>query len=102
MEAITSPMRKWIVALLLVLGIQFWLIGAYGYWGRNFQVGILAGVFALAGVGPLRRKVFAGIERLRRPTAVGRAWTGLGVGLAAAALIYWTAIYDGRSFDPHV
>jgi hypothetical protein len=102
METTTSPTRKWIVALLLVLGLQFWLIGAYGYWGRNFQVGILVGVFALAGVGPLRRKVFVGIERLRRPTPMMRAWTGLGVGLAAAGLIYWTAIYDGRSFGPHV
>src|SRR5580692_1519153 len=102
MEKIGSPMRKWIAALLLVLGVQLWLIGGRGNWGRNYQVEIVAGVFALAAVGPVRRKIFAGIERLRRPTPRGRAWMTLGVGLAAGGLFYWTAVYDGRSFEPHV
>jgi dolichyl-phosphate-mannose-protein mannosyltransferase len=102
MEKIGSRAQKWIAALLLVLGVQLWLIGGRGNWGRNYQVEIVAGVFALAAVGPVRRKIFAGIERLRQPTDRGRAWMTLGVGLAAGGLLYWTAVYDGRSFEPHV
>jgi Dolichyl-phosphate-mannose-protein mannosyltransferase len=103
MEKNASPWgRQWIVALLLVVGVQLWLIGGYGFWGRNYQVQIVVVVFVAAAVGPVRRTVLRGIESVRFPSAAARAWTGLGVGVVAVGLLYWTAIYDHRTFEPHV
>src|SRR5271170_1221594 len=98
----TSTSRKWIVTLLLVLGVQIWLLYGKGYWGTNHQLEVAAAAFLIAASGPLRRTVFAAIERLAHPSPPARRWIALAVAVMALIVLYGQAVHLGRDFRPRI
>ncbi|CAN5664298.1 hypothetical protein BH09PLA1_BH09PLA1_09790 [soil metagenome] len=95
--------RKIIVALLLIVGVQAWLLFAGrggAYWGRNIQLVLLLICAGVALVPPVNRSVFTVLQWIRRPSPRTLALMTVGVALAAGVYLYCDAVYQQRSFQP--
>jgi hypothetical protein len=96
---IGAGVRRISVILLLVLGVQLWLVIGLGAWrpAELYAVAACALVALLPGV---NRKVAAALERVRRPSAGVRRLVAVVIAVAATAYLYWTARRQGRDFVP--
>jgi hypothetical protein len=95
--------RKIIVGLLLIVGVQAWLLFAGrggAYWGRNIQLAMLLVYAGVALVPPVNRSVFTVLSWIRRPSPRALAMMTIGVAIAAGLYLYFDAIYQKRSFQP--
>jgi hypothetical protein len=98
----SSTARQCVVALLLVLGVQIWLVYGKGYWGSTRQVEVAAAAFLMAAIGPVRRAVFTVIEGLDSPNPVTRRWITLAVAVVAPVILYSQAVHLKRDFQPRI
>src|SRR5215211_5617823 len=95
--------RKIIVGLLLIVGVQAWLLFAGrggAYWGRNIQLMTLLIYAGVALVPPVNRSVFTVLSWIRRPSPRALALMTIGVAIVAGLYLYFDAIYQKRSFQP--
>ena len=95
-----SPLRQILTPLLLIFGVQLWLlIGGidYGIWmQRRFL--IVAAVLSM--LPPLYRPFTQLLDRLRQPSCRAAMWTAVAIALLSALYLPFTAWYQGRSFAP--
>jgi hypothetical protein len=96
----SSKTLPWIAALLLIVGIQFWLVFAKGFWGRDFQLLILPVALLAAAIPVVQRKVTGVIDSLRNPSPQGRCWIAVVVSIIAAGYFMLTALLQQRDFAP--
>lgn len=95
--------RKIIVALLLVLGLQTWLMfaGRRGaYWGRNVQLILLLIIAAVSLLPFVHRPVDRVLQRTAHPSRARLTLMTLFVAVGAGVYLYFDAIYQERSFQP--
>jgi hypothetical protein len=89
-----------IVPLLIVLGIQCWLIWGESDWGHPLQQKLLVGALALSLIPPVHRAIFAVIAGLRKPSVKPRVMTAVVIAILSAFYLVETAWYQGRNFSP--
>jgi hypothetical protein len=101
-------MRKVVVALLLVVGVQAWLLFGSGYWGRNVQLMLLAASLVLALLVALIATLIpnlghaysAALDRVRHPSRLTLALLSVLIAAGATIYLYSDARYQKRTFTP--
>jgi hypothetical protein len=101
-------MRKVVVGLLLVVGVQAWLLFGGGYWGRNVQLvlllaalGVALGVALIAALVPgFGRAFLSAYDRVRHPSRVTLAVASILIAAGASTYLYCDARYQKRTFTP--
>ncbi len=92
--------KKVITALLLIVGVQAWLIVGRSDYGRNYQLGLLVLAAVFAAIPPANRFLAAILYRLRRPRTAARLLIAIAITFASAGYLYLTAINQQRDFHP--
>jgi hypothetical protein len=90
--------RKILIPLLLVGGVQLWLL-----WDatlRRDHMVLLAAAVLLAAIPPVHRVAFRLIQKVRHVTARTRAITTLCIFAISVAYLVFTAIHQGRPLYP--
>jgi hypothetical protein len=93
-------MHKTAVVLLLVVGVQLWLLVGRGQYGAAPPLTIFLAGVVIASLPPVYRRVSAWLDRARDVTPRTRMLVALGVFLLATPLLYWTAVYQQRELFP--
>src|SRR6476659_10646828 len=95
--------RKLVVVLLLIFGVQLWLTAGRGIWVRNFrlwewnpQLHLLLLAVVLALIPPVNRAIYAFLDMIRAPSPRARGIAALVVGVVAAAYLLLTAAAQDR------
>src|SRR5690242_4439788 len=101
---ISSRVRKWITPLLIILGVQCWLVIGHGDYGQPIQQKLLlvaVGVALIGGLVPaVNRAATIILERIRHPSP-GATWIGAVVIFLLATLYFpFTGWRQGRDFSP--
>ncbi len=68
-----------VTLLLLILGVQAWLVLAAPDWGHRIQLRLLVVALAAGCVPPVRRGLAAALERISHPSPRQARWTALGI-----------------------
>jgi len=96
-----SPrLRSIVVPLLIVLGIQCWLIFGRSDFARTFQLWLLAGAVVVSIIPPINRTAVAAIDRVRSPSVKVRYIAAGVIASISAAYLVETAWFQGRNFQP--
>lgn len=98
----TLRARQIVSILLLILGVQLWLILGRSNWGTQRQLhfmgmALLIGLI-IALIPPLARRAKLLHDRLRHPSARTICLTALAIFLLCAAYLYFTAARQQRTF----
>jgi hypothetical protein len=96
----TPVIHKTAVVLLLVVGVQLWLLLGRGQYGSAPRPLIFFGVLAAASLPPVYRRVARSLDRMRHLTPRRRALVALGVFFIATPLLYSTAAWQQRELFP--
>lgn len=94
----TPTVRKILIPLLLIVGLQLWLL--FNTTLHANQVYVMLAALALAGIPVVHRFTFRMIQRIRRVTPRTRAITAVAVFVIAAGYITFTAHRQGRALYP--
>src|SRR5688572_10342404 len=96
----TPVMHKTAVVLLLVVGVQLWLLIGRGQYGAAPRALVFLTVVAVASLPPVFRRVSAWLDSVRRVTPRRRMLVAVGVFVVTTALLYATARYQRRELFP--
>ena len=103
---LSPAVRRAAAAMLLVVGVQFWLIVGGGIWGDVRQLWVMLLAMAVAVVVvlvPAARRVLDGIGSIVNGSGgVGRYATAVGLAVLAAGYLYATARQQERPFAPAI
>ena len=92
-----SLLRKIAVPLLIVIGIQLWMLLGSIYWGRNYQLLVLAAAVGIGVIPPVARRVGGWLDRIRHPSPRSRFIAAAAIFVASTAFIVIVAIAQGRA-----
>lgn len=96
-----SPRFRAVAAgLLVVFGVQVWLVLGRGYYGSRAQRWSLLAALGVALIPPLARPIGGMLDRLRRLSPRARAVTAATIALLAAGYFVFTAHYQQRTLLP--
>lgn len=101
-------MRKVVVALLLIVGVQAWLLFGSGYWGRNVQLMLLVAALIVAlliqlvaSLIPNFAHAYLGaLDRVCHPSRLALAMLSILIAAGATIYLYSDARYQKRTFTP--
>src|SRR5438876_5031436 len=90
-----SPMAQQIIALLLLLaGVQLWLLAAHGYYGRSIVpeliLAALVAALLITLIGPARRAVITAFDSLNLPRPWLRRALTVVIALSSSGYFVWT------------
>ena len=94
----SAAARTIVAALLLVLGVQLWLVVGRGDWGHLPGPIVWAAIALLALLPPIRRRLGPALEEIDRPSPRARLVVAAAITLAAGAYLYFTAVRQQRDF----
>ncbi|MEA2734959.1 MAG: hypothetical protein QOE14_1410 [Humisphaera sp.] len=98
-----SPtLRRISTLLLLVVGVEIWLVIGRGQYGSSPPLHVMIPLIAVASLPPVYRRVANWLERLRHPSPRARMITALAVFAAATTFLIWTGFYQDRNLFPRV
>jgi hypothetical protein len=92
--------RQVVALLLLILGVQAWLLLTGPNWGHWIQLKILVVALAAGCVPPVRRGLAAILEFISHPSPRQARWTALGVAAGSAVFLWLTALSERRTLEP--
>lgn len=92
--------RAIVVSLLLLVGVQMWLVFGRGYWGRNDQLKLLAVVLVISCLPPVYRAFARLYDAVRSPPRSAIAVASVLVALFSSTYLYLDARYQKRTFTP--
>jgi hypothetical protein len=99
-RALSPLVRACIAPLLLIVGIQCWLLLGAGDYGRNFQRELLLAAALIAVIPPISRFYYKCIDCIRRPSPRAAIIVAIVISVLAACYFPLTAIYQGRVLTP--
>src|SRR5687768_10696466 len=94
----SSTARQVMVALLLVVGIQLWLIIGRSQWGELPHPMVWLALLLLALLPWFNVRLSAWFDRVRNPSPRTRLITAAAIAIVTAVYLYSTAIHQGRDF----
>jgi hypothetical protein len=92
--------RSIVAALLLLSGVQMWLLFSRGYYGRIHQLKLLAIVVALSCIPLVYRNVAHVLDALRFPSRRTLAIASILIAAVSSIYLYFDARYQDRTFIP--
>src|SRR5205814_1228699 len=92
--------RQVATALLLIVGVQLWLLVSHGNYGLTIQLKLLLAAFVLALISPVARAFTAALHSLRHPSPRARTIIAFSVALLTTAFVIFIARAQQRSFQP--
>jgi hypothetical protein len=94
-----SPrVRAWIAPLLLIFGVQLWLILGRGYYGTRWQLRLLLAALIISIIPPIARFLAAQLDRLRHPSHP--SLIAIAIALLSCEYFVFTAHYQHHPFIP--
>ena len=96
----TPIMHKTAVVLLLVVGVQLWLLIGRGQYGSAPRPAIFFAIIAVTSLPPVYRRISRGLDRIRDVTPRRRMLIGVAIFVIATPLLYSTAVYQHRELFP--
>src|SRR5215207_7689219 len=94
--------RKIAAALLLLLGVQLWLIVGRSQWGNLPGPIAWAIVLVVSLVPPINRRIVKLIDRVAQPAPRTRLIVSLAIAIVVGGYLYFTAVRQGRDFFPKI
>ncbi len=94
--------RRVAVLLLLVVGVQLWLVIGRGEYGAAPTIWVMTPLIAIASLPPVFRRTTRAIDRLRQLSPRGRAVGAAVVFVVAAAFFIWSGAMQGREPFPKI
>ncbi len=96
-----AGLTRWVLTpLLIVLGIQLWLLVGAGDFGLSFQRKLLIAAAAASLLPPVNKRFLAFLDRIRHPTPRQLIIAALAISLVSACYFPFTAWYQHRTFAP--
>jgi hypothetical protein len=95
--------HKLAVALLIVIGVQFWLILGRADFGRPFQLRLLAGaaiVSLLCLIPAVARVALSVLDFIRHPSRRAQLLSAGCIAVLSGCYLIFTGWYQGRNFQP--
>src|SRR4051812_47604773 len=99
--ALSQRVRQILAALLLVLGLQLWLVVGHSQWGINLQLKLIALVLVLSPIPWVHRPIGRLLDRVRNPSPRARTIAAFIVAIAAGLYLFYTGHWQGRLLVPH-
>jgi hypothetical protein len=88
------------VGLLLVVGVQLWLIVGRGQYGSSPRLVWYVPMVLLAGIPFFARRLDRALDWVRHPSHRVRAWTAVAIAIGATIYLISTAFYQHRDLVP--
>ena len=100
-QPLPSPQfRRLVAVLLLLVGVTCWLSFGAANGLSRLSLAVALVVLAVSLIPAVRRAAGAALDFLREPSPRTANWSAVGVGVAAAILLYAFAAGQGRPFVP--
>lgn len=93
--------RRLITILLLILGVQLWLLVGRSYWGSNLQLKSFVVIFAASALPWFHRPIARLLDRLRNVSVRTRTVIALAIIPLAFTYLFYTAHRQQRMLFPH-
>jgi hypothetical protein len=94
--------RQVLAILLLIVGVQFWLLIGHGMWGRDYSKWLTVGVFAVCLIPQLRGLLSRAIDATRNPSPTTRRLIAIVIAIGATVYFVLTAREQGIEFVPRI
>jgi hypothetical protein len=91
-------MRTIVALLLLIVGVQFWLVLGRGDWGYLPGPITWAAILLVALLPPVNRRIARLLERIAQPSPRTRLVIAVMLSIAAGVYLYCTAVRQQRDF----
>jgi len=91
---------KWLLPLLLILGVQCWLVLGQGNYGHFDKLAAISLAIFLGLIPPVNRALSRCWNSLAHPTPALRRCIALLTWIGSSLLIYWTEIFQHARFKP--
>jgi hypothetical protein len=82
---------KWLTPVLLIFGVQCWLVFGGGDYGRQYKPLMILAAVVVGLIGPVNRAFDRLWNVAARPTPKVRRWTALAIGVGSSLFLYWAA-----------
>jgi hypothetical protein len=87
--------------LLLLLGVELWLLVGRSHWGTNLQLKLVAVELILLAIPAVHRRAGKWLDAVREPSPRVRAIVAWCIVPVAIVYLYVTAMHQGRLLFPH-
>src|SRR5205823_7192796 len=98
----SANVRRVALLLLLLLGVQLWLVIGHGQYGTAPRLSVVATIFLICSLPPIHRRISAWLDEWRHPSPAARAIGSLVVFALATALLIWCGFYQHRDLIPKI
>ncbi len=82
---------KWLTPVLLIFGVQCWLVFGGGDYGRQHQPLVILAAVVAGLIGPINRAFDRLWNAVARPAPIVRRWIALAICAGSSLFLYWTA-----------
>lgn len=96
----SQPFRAIVAGLLLILGVQCWLVLGRAYYGRPQQYWLLLAGLVVSCIPFVSRWIDKHLDRLSNPSHRNRAIAAWVIAVLSAGYLIFTAWYQDRAFVP--
>src|SRR3954451_2599106 len=96
----SSRFRALVTPLLIIVGIQCWLILGHNDYGLTIQLKLLLGALVVSLIPPVNRFIYACLDRIRHPSPRALAIAFIAIAVAASFYFPFTGWRQGRNFQP--
>jgi hypothetical protein len=95
-----SRLRRIVIPLLMIVGIQFWLIFSGLDYGRPVEWLFLAAALVAAAIPVARAAIAGALNAFRHPTPRARAWAAAGWFAVSMIALPWMGRHQQRDLHP--
>src|SRR5437868_4700055 len=92
--------RRFLIALLLIVGVQLWLIASTDVQLRRGQPTLIAIVAIIAMIRPLARFFAHLLDHVAHPSPRSARIIAVAIFITSSAFLYFQAIYQKQDFGP--
>jgi Dolichyl-phosphate-mannose-protein mannosyltransferase len=91
---------KWLTPVLLIFGLQCWLVLGGGDYGRQYKPLMILAAVVAGLIEPISRAFDRLWNAAARPTPKRRRWIALAIGVSSSLFLYWAARWQHIILKP--
>ncbi len=97
---ISRRTAAWLTPVLLIFGIQCWLVVGQGNYGHQHQTLLILAAIICGLIPPIRNAFNWLWKAVEHPSPRTRCWIALAIGISSGFFLYWTQRFEKTPFHP--